>query len=373
MGSIESYEIAGGRRYLVRYRSPERRQVKERGFTTKLAAKQRLAEVEVAKARGTFVDPASGKTTVSWLGPAWLEAQRGFLKPSSFRPLESAWRIHVAPRWSDVQLRDIRFSAIQLWITDLADRLSPTMVKRCLGILSGILETAVRDRLIHANACVGVKTPHKVPKSRVYLNHLQVRALAAQCGDRSAMILVMAYTGLRWGETIALRVRDVNFERRRLQVDQNAVEVGDTIYVGTPKSHERRSVAFPETLTADIAAATAGKAPDDLLFPGRDGQYLRRTRSDAGSSGWFAGAVRRAGLPHLTPHDLRHTASTRRRRSSSDGKNEPDRNFGIRRSNCPAVVVSVFARVPLRCVTRSGLRSNRPAPMNAAASASVNS
>ena len=309
MGSVESYEIAGGRRYLVRYRSPEKRQVKERGFTTKLAAKQRLAEIEVAKARGAFVDPASGKTTVGGLGSAWLEAQRGFLKPSSFRPLESAWRIHVAPRWGDVQLRDIRFSAVQLWITSLNDRLSPTMVKRCLGILSGILETAVRDRLIHANACVGIKTPHKVPKSRVYLNHQQVRALAAQCGDRSTLVLVMAYTGLRWGEAIALRVRDVNVERRRLQVDQNAVEVGDTIHVGTPKSHERRSVAFPETLTADIAAATGGKGPDDLLFPGRDGQHLRRTRSNAGSSGWFAGAVRRARLPHLTPHDLRHTAA----------------------------------------------------------------
>ena len=52
------------------------------------------------------------------------------------------------------------------------------------------------------------------------------------------------------------------------------------------------------------------KLPDALLFPGPDGAYMRRTRTDKSSSGWFAGAVRRAGIPRVTPHDLRHTAAS---------------------------------------------------------------
>ena len=51
----------------------------------------------------------------------------------------------------------------------------------------------------------------------------------------------------------------------------------------------------------------------------------------------------------------------------------PRPSFGIRNSSSPAVVVSVRSRDPLRCVTRSGVRSNGAAPMNAAASASISS
>ena len=49
--------------------------------------------------------------------------------------------------------------------------------------------------------------------------------------------------------------------------------------------------------------------------------------------------------------------STRRRRSSSEGKNDPVRSFGIRSSRSPAVVVSVRGRDPLRCAVRWSLRS----------------
>ena len=310
MGSIEPYDLHGKRRYTVRYRTPEQRQVKERGFTTKKAAEQRLLEVESSKVRGNFVDPAAGKITVGEIGPFWLEVQRGYLKPSTFRSIESTWRTHVQPRWGGVQITNIKFSAVQLWLTELGDLRGPTTVKRALGILSGILEIAVRDRRLHANPCLGARTPRKVPKGRTYLDHTQVRALAAESGRMGLLIQVMAYTGLRWGEAIGLRVRDVNLERRRLQVEQNAVEVGTEIIVGTPKGHERRSVAFPAVLTEPLTAQIAGKGYDDLLFPGRDGSFLRRTRSDAASAGWFAGAVRRAGVPRLTPRDLRHTAAS---------------------------------------------------------------
>ena len=65
--------------------------------------------------------------------------------------------------------------------------------------------------------------------------------------------------------------------------------------------------------------------------------------------------------------------STRRRRSSSDGKNDPDRSFGIRSSRSPAWVVRVLGRVPLRTAERPSVRCHRSAPITAAASASINS
>lgn len=54
--------------------------------------------------------------------------------------------------------------------------------------------------------------------------------------------------------------------RRRLHVEENAVLVKREIHVGTPKTHEQRTVPYPPFLAPMIAEACAGKGPDDLLF-----------------------------------------------------------------------------------------------------------
>jgi integrase len=75
------------------------------------------------------------------------------------------------------------------------------------------------------------RTPRKVAKEHIYLSHEQVHALADGAHDKAPLVLLLAYTGLRWGEAIALRVRDVDLKRRRIKVSQNAVEVGSEIQV----------------------------------------------------------------------------------------------------------------------------------------------
>lgn len=310
MATISPYSTASGRRYRVRFRTPDNRQTDRRGFRTKREAEAFAATVEVSKLRGEYVDVSRSRVTVGELGAAWLE-RKATLKPSTRRALESAWRVHVEPRWGATPVSKIEFTAVQAWITGLAVRgLSATTVKRVLGVLAGLMEDAVRDRRIFANPCKGIQTPHKVSKERVYLSHEQLHALAAECGTHSSFVLVLGYCGLRWGEAVGLRVKDIDFLRNRINVSQNAVEVGNTVHVGTPKGHERRSVPFPAMLASDLKAQCKNKLPDALVFPGSGGTHMRRSRTDAESSGWFAGAVRRSRVPRVTPHDLRHTAAS---------------------------------------------------------------
>lgn len=88
MATIESYETSGGKRYQVRYRTPERRQTKKRGFKTKRRAEQFTASVEVQKYRGEFVSHQAGQATIGELGPGWLVRRSAHLKPSSLKTLE---------------------------------------------------------------------------------------------------------------------------------------------------------------------------------------------------------------------------------------------------------------------------------------------
>ena len=97
---------------------------------------------------------------------------------------------------------------------------------RAHHVLSSILADAVRDHLLAANPAAGVKLPRKNRKRPVYLTHQQVAELAAASGTYEGLVLLMAYTGLRWGEAIGLRVRDLDMLRRRATVSENAVQVG---------------------------------------------------------------------------------------------------------------------------------------------------
>lgn len=309
MATIEHYETSAGRRYMVRYRTPDRRQTKKRGFRTKRDAERFASSVEVSKHRGEWIDPADARATVGELAPAWLDGKRG-LKPSSFQPLEAAWRNHVEPRWGRAVVSEVRPTEVQLWVSELSAGKSATTVLRAYGVLAGILDGAVRDRRLLSNPARAVDTlPRKTRKAHVYLSHEQVHAVA-DASKYPALVLVLDYCGLRWGEAVGLQVRDVDLERRRISVERNAVELSGRIHEGTPKSHHRRAVPVPRFLANRLAGQLEGKGSADLVFPGPDGRHLRSARVHADNYSWFASALDAAGAPRITPHDLRHTAAS---------------------------------------------------------------
>jgi integrase len=318
MATIEPYETTAGRRYRVRYRKPDRTQTDKRGFRTKRDAELFLASVEVSKARGEFVDATAARALIGPLGAAWL-ARQTHLKPSSYRPLESAWRIHVLPAWGHIAVADVRKTAVQQWVSEMTvgdTETTParkpkgaTLVIRAYGVLAAILDDAVSDRRTLSNPARGVSLPRKLKKPHVYLSHDQVHELAA-ASKYPGLVLVLAYCGIRWGEATALKVKHLDMLRRRLMIEENAVQVGSVIEVGTPKNHKKRTVPFPRFLSEQLARQCEGKGREDLLFPDEHGHYLRSARVHEDNMSWFAGAVKRAGVPRITPHDLRHSAAS---------------------------------------------------------------
>lgn len=318
MATIEKYQTRAGLRYRVRYRKPDHTQTDKRGFRTKRDAELFLASVEVSKARGEFIDARAAKALIGPLGAEWL-ARQTHLKPSSYRPVESAWRNHVLPAWGHVAVADVRRTAVQQWISEMATGNSAarperkpkgaTLVIRAYGVLAAILDDAVSDRRTMSNPARGVALPRKVKKTHVYLSHEQVHALAA-ASKHPALVLVLAYCGLRWGEATGLRVRHLDMLKRRLMIEENAVQVGSIIEVGTPKNHKKRTVPFSRFLSEHLARQCEGKGRDDLVFPGENGNHLRLARVHEDNMSWFAGAVKRSGVPRITPHDLRHTAAS---------------------------------------------------------------
>ena len=238
MATISNYKTrAGGTRYRVRYRTPDRRQTDKRGFPTKRDAEQFAATVEVAKLRGEYVPPALGRELrMGELGPGWLDRQRGHMKPSGFRSYESAWRVHVEPRWGRAGCAEIRFTAVQAWVSQFAAKRGAVVVQTAYSVLARILDDAVQDRLLASNPARGVKLPKRPPRRNVYLTADQLDKLAAESGRYGSLVLLLGVGGLGWGQAVALRVGDVDFLRRRIELHRNAMQVGTKVVVGTLKS-----------------------------------------------------------------------------------------------------------------------------------------
>lgn len=317
MGSVYAYETKAGKRYEARYRKPDNRPARKGGFRLKREAEAYLATVEVSKLSGSYIAPSASQTTVDALGTVWIEAhtarvQAKTLKASTLHSDESAWRIHVQPKWGSRQVGSILQSEVKAWVSALSAQRSPTTVARAYGVLASILDDAVQDNRLNKNPARGdkVKLPRKTSARRAYLTHKQVKLLAAE-SKYPNFVEFLTYTGLRWGEATGIRIAHVDRARRRVEIAENAVSVNGHIIVGTPKTHERRTVVYPEFLDDAVESAFKGKKRDALLW----GDGIDHLRPGNAVSGWFTYAVKRAQakdpeFPRVTPHDLRHTAAS---------------------------------------------------------------
>ena len=308
MATIEKYQTStGATRYMVRYRTPQHTQTKKRGFTTKRAAEAFSNTVEVEKLTGNYVAPSLGQVTVGELGSEWLTRQAHHKASWSAR-LESVWRVHVESKWGRRRIADIRPTEVQTWVAEL--KLSASSVAHAHTVLAGILDDAVVDRRLAANPARGVKLPRKIPKARNYLIAMQASALANE-SKHPDIVLLLATTGLRWGEMAALRVRDIDLGRSRIRIERSASKVNSKSVIGTTKTHTARSVAVSASVLKLLAPAMVGKAPDELLWCRGDGQPLRPPTT----THWFGAAVKRCQaadkkFPRVTVHELRHTAAS---------------------------------------------------------------
>ena len=270
MANISKYQTASGTTlYTVRYRTPDRRQTQKRGFVIKRDAQAFAATVETSKLRGEYVSVTVGRTTVGTLGPAWLARQRGHMKPTSFHACENVWRNRVAPRWADVRIADVRYTDVATWVAELSAIRGPSLVRVAYSVLARILDDAVKDRMLAANPARGVKLPKLAPARNVYLTASQLDSLATEAGAYRSLVLLLGVGGLRWGEAIALRVCDIDFLRRRVELHRNIVYVDREFIVGSLKSNKNRTVVVPAFVMEALAATAAGRAARTCCGPRR--------------------------------------------------------------------------------------------------------
>jgi integrase len=295
-----------GDKWRARYRGPDGRE-RNKSFRRKLDAQRWLADQKVRLSRGEWVDPAALRVEFGAVAREWFDGTL-HLKPRTRSSYRRLLDLRVLPRWERIPMGKVA-GMLPEWISELASSgLSASQVRQTVYVFSSVCQHAILTGRLLANPVAGIKLPKLVSSGeRRFLSHEEVAKLAGQAGLYGTLVRTLAYTGLRWGEVIALRVRDLDLARGRLDVRRAYVDIDGQLVEGKPKTHQSRSVPLPGALRDELGALVADLDRDALVFTAPEGGPLRvgnfRQRV-------WTPAVKAAGLDGFTIHGLRHTAAS---------------------------------------------------------------
>jgi integrase len=279
-------------------------------FATKGDATAFLSMTESELLRGSWVDPEAGRVPLGVFARKWV-AERP-LAPRTRAKYERLLRLHVEPALGDETLSGITPAVVRSWRSSLvADGVGSSTVAQAYRLLRAVMNTAVDDELIRRNPCRVKGADKDEAGERPIATIGQVYEIAGLVRPwYRALVLTAAFTGLRWGELLALTRADVDLTAGTVRVRGAVIELDGELSLGPAKSRAgHRTVAFPMQLAPELKAhlnryAEAGKS--GRVFVGPKGATPRRTNFNQ----TWRKARAAAGLPGLRFHDLRHTANT---------------------------------------------------------------
>ncbi len=308
---------SGEPRYEVRLRGLDG-QERSRTFRTRKEAERYERAQQTAVDQGLWVDPRSGRVTLS----AWSEEwQRTVvhLRPTTRRIYDVNLRNHILPVLGDVELGKLTPSMLRSWLAGLTTKvgrrgrpLAPGSVAQAYRTLNRVLAAAVDNELLGRNPLRAVKAPRVEVEPMRFLSHDEVATLTAVIDPRyRALVPLAAYCGLRAGELGALRRKHVDLLHRTITVVEQVQTIWGEHVVSSPKSlASRRAVALPGLVIAALEAHLAAYAepgPEGLVFPAPEGGFLRL--ENFRKRVWTPATVT-AGVAPLRLHDLRHTCAS---------------------------------------------------------------
>lgn len=303
----------------------ERRQRWLEGHQRKKDAQACLNTVLAEMQQGTYVQPS--RQTLAEFAAEWIPAVKVTVRESTWASYRSNLTLHVLPKLGHLQLRSLSASHLNSQYAELLESgrrdgkgLSPRTVQYVHVILHRCLKDAVRwGRLARNPADFADPPRHTRPELSVWGTG-ELRAFLKHVRDDRlyALFLLAATSGMRRGELLGIRWSDLDLDKKRLQVRQTLVITNYRPHFSQPKTaRSRRSISLDPGTVVALCAHRArqleerlqwGAAWTDsgLVFTREDGSLIHpQSVSDA-----FEAHARRAGLPAIRFHDLRHTFAT---------------------------------------------------------------
>ena len=292
---------------------------------TRAEVRDRLAKAIADRADGIVFDDEN--MTVGEYLERWLsDCVRGTVRESTFSRDKYLVNNHVIPALGRVKLKNLGALRLQGLYRDRLDSgLSAATVQKMHHVVHKALDQAVRWNLIPRNPADAVKAPTPAPKEMRPLSAQDARGLLEVArGNRLEAFYVLAlHTGMRSGELLGLKWEDIdlgsNVPSLRVRRTLTRTGNGKGLALGEPKTKKsRRTVRLTPRAVEALKSHRARQAEEKLkagalyedrglVFSGEGGNLINPSNIRQRS---FAPLLKKAGLPGITFHDLRHTCAS---------------------------------------------------------------
>jgi integrase len=298
----------------------------------KREAQNELVRLMDSDRRGEYVDPS--KATLGEFLDRWERDWAALnVGPKTLERYKELLNVHIRPHLASVPIQKLQAAHLAELYAKLlregrrprrgadganAGGLSPRTVGHVHRVIHKVLEVAMEWSVTHRNVA-GAATPPKVPDAEIEIvTEDQARHILQQLRGRGLYMIAMLglTTGMRRGELLALRWRDVDFDGAKLKVEQSLEQTKAGLRFKAPKTkHGRRTIGLPASVVAELRAhwkqqqeqrlrLGMGKTPDDGLVLARwDGA----PRSPNNTTKDWSRTLADLKLPPISLHALRHT------------------------------------------------------------------
>ncbi len=271
-----------------------------------------------------YVEPK--KTTLSEYLRKWLKRQERNLAPNTLRGYRTNLEKHVIPYIGEVPLSKLKPAHVDdLFHETLAGTdLSNKTLLYVFRTLHKALEDAVKREEIFRNPAANVERPKPEDvEIRVLENPEEIGILVQALGDSILLLpgMVMLSTGLRRGEALGLRWRDVDLDKRIMRVSKQLQLVPQTrkLELTQVKTKSSKRPLQISKLTAQLLKIREMEQNEERRLVGsgwsnKDGLVFTWPDGSRINPSWFTkefhGKVCNTLLKGLTPHGLRHSLAT---------------------------------------------------------------
>lgn len=309
VASVDGGYVNGKRVRFTAYAATEREALEKRDDLKKHAKRARPSTAGV-KTVGDFLDHWMTSSVRKDRAPKTIESYQGVIDK------------HILPELGRKHLRKVDRADVQTMLDRVAEKggIGPRSVQNVQAVIRSALNDAIKWDMIDSNPANHTSIA-RVPKThRTGLTFEQGKTLLAEVDDDrfQALYVLAAVCGMRRGECLGLRWSDVDYEKREIRIRQQVIVIGNRPTITRLKT-DGSSRTMPMLSMVESALrrryalleeerAFAGSAwqEHDLVFPSRVGTPYQPTNLHK----QYKAHLRRAGLPDVSFHSLRHTAAS---------------------------------------------------------------
>ena len=296
----------------------KRKQKKKRGFITKKEAENALTKLLSEIHTGTYVEPS--KLSYGEYLQDWFNTKKYSVGIQTAKVLKGYLNSCIIPSLGNIKLAKLTSLHMQNYVNSLRDEgLKQGTIEKIIKLIRNSLEHAIDLELIPKNVTAKTKLPKSDKEELTVWNEQEVQLfLNAVQDSRYSIVFHMALvTGMRQGELLGMRWKDVDLEKGHLTISQTLSHGGKTFLLGGKTKSSLRKILLPASTVAKLKKHRAFVLKEKL---GQGEEYQDNDSVMCTPSGTpinpanvrrsLNALIKEAAVPKIRFHDLRHTHAT---------------------------------------------------------------